>query len=88
MSAHTIAKPLNKGYAGGETMNRKNVTVLGMIATATAASAVYGLYRIGLIKNEHFTRLYDVVKQSIDDKLKIISEGRATPKSRNRLSKQ
>ena len=69
-------------------MNRRNVTFLGVIATASAASAVYGLYRAGLIKNEHFTRLYDVVKQSIDDKVKTISEGRATPKARNRSSKE
>jgi hypothetical protein len=79
---------LNKRQEGGETLNGKKLTLLGVLATASAASAVYGLYRVGLIKDEHFTRLYNVVKQSIDDKLKIISEGRATPKVRNRLSRK
>ena len=69
-------------------MNRKKVTLFGVIATASAASAVYGLYKAGLIKNEHFTRLYNAVKQSIDDKLKIISEGRTTPRLEHRLNKK
>lgn len=69
-------------------MNGKKLTLFGVIATASAASVVYGLYRTGLIKTEHFNKLYNAVKQSIDDKLKIISENRATPKARNRLSKK
>jgi hypothetical protein len=79
---------LNKHEAGGETLNGKKFTLFGVIAAAIAASAVYGLYRAGVIKNEHFTRPYNAVRQCIDDKLKIISEGHATPKARNRMSKK
>jgi hypothetical protein len=84
----TIARTLSKRQAGGETLNGKKLTLFGVLVTASAASAFYGLYRGGLIKNEDFTKLYNVMKQSIDDKLKIISKGRATPKVRNRLSKK
>jgi hypothetical protein len=84
----TIAEPLNKHETGGETLNGKKLTLLGVVATASAATAFYGLYRAGLIKNKHFIRLFNPVKQSIDDKLKNISNSHATPKARNRLRKK
>ena len=69
-------------------MNGKKLTLFGVIATASAASAVYGLYRTGLIKTEHFNKLYNEVKEYVDDKFKIISETHATLKPRNRSSKK
>ena len=86
MCAHD-RKNLSKRQAGGETLKGKKLTLFGVLATAGAASAFYGLYRAGVIKDKHFTSLYDMVNQSIYDKLKAISEGRATAKVRNRLSK-
>jgi len=73
---------------GGETLSGKKLTVFGVIAAVGTASAVYGLYRTGLMKKGNFTRLCDAVKQSVDDKLKVVSEGRATIKPRNRSSKE
>ena len=68
-------------------MNGKKRTLFGVLATAGAASIFYGLYKAGVIKKEHVTRLYKEVKQSIA-KVKIISAARAAPKVRDRLSKK
>lgn len=69
-------------------MNGKKLTLFGVIAATSAASAVYGLYRAGLIKNEHFTKLYNAIKQSIDDNLNITSEGHVTPKARTSIKRK
>ena len=68
-------------------MKSRKHTLFGAIALASVASAVYGLYRAGVIKNEHFTRPYDAVKHFIEDKLKIISENHVS-RARGRRSKK
>jgi hypothetical protein len=71
-STLTIVKPLNKRQTGGEILDAKKLTLLGLITTAGVTSAIYGLCRAGLIKKEHFARLYNMIKQCIDDKLGIL----------------
>ena len=69
-------------------MNGKKLTLLGAIATASTATAFYGLYRAGLIKNKHFISLCNAVKQSVNGNLKSILNSYSTPKARNRLRKK
>jgi hypothetical protein len=66
----------------------RKFTLFGVIAMASAASALYGLYRAGVIKNQHFTRPYDAIKHFVERKLKIVSKSHAVSKARGRRSKK
>jgi hypothetical protein len=53
-------------------LDKRKLTILGVVATVSAASALYGLYKVGLINDDDFNRLLNPFRKLIPDKQDLI----------------